>query len=102
MSYQFLFAWNQYTVVWKGINSLSNLSGDAWNELAGSVYAQGGGYDDAVAQAEQEASDLAQGYYSDSQLSQLEDAYGFDDIGTSETGVDSDFGSTSDWEGGFN
>lgn len=86
----------------EAINSLSNLSGDAWNELAGSVYAQGGGYDDAVAQAEQEASDLAQGYYSDSQLSQLEDAYGFDDIGTSETGVDSDFGSTSDWEGGFN
>lgn len=85
----------------EAINSLSNLSGDAWNELAGSVYASGGGYDDAVAQAEQEASDLAQGYYSDSQLSQLEDAYGFDDIGTSETGVDSDFGSTSDWAGGF-
>jgi len=94
----------------QAIDSLNNMSGDAWNSVASDVYASGGGYNDAVQAAENEAEALAES------VGWADFDAGFDDIGTSETGVDSDFGSvsdwasevdsdfgsTSDWEGGFN
>ncbi len=79
----------------QAIDSLNNMSGDAWNSVASDVYASGGGYNDAVQAAENEAEALAES------VGWADFDAGFDDIGTSETGVDSDFGSTSDWGGGF-
>ena len=44
----------------QAIGSLNNMSGDAWNSVASDVYASGGGYNDAVQAAENEAEALAE------------------------------------------
>lgn len=85
----------------EAIDSLSNLSGDAWNELAGSVYDQGGGYNDAVEQAQtmatamQEAKDEYQGW------ADFDDGFGGSGDAVGASDADSDSWGSFDSDDGY-
>tara|TARA_R110002020_G_scaffold461784_1_gene680891 strand:+ start:4329 stop:5561 length:1233 start_codon:yes stop_codon:yes gene_type:complete len=76
----------------QAIDSLNNMSGDAWNSVASDVYASGGGYNDAVQAAENEAEALAeyQGWadFDDGSGGDEDSSAGGDEFG----GFDDDFG----------
>lgn len=66
------------------LNSLENRSGQAWNAV------EGNGYNEQVANAAKAAESLRE-------TIDAYDSYSYDDIGSSDAGIDSDFGSTDDW-----
>ena len=76
----------------QAIDSLNNMSGDAWNSVASAVYASGGGYNDAVQAAENEAEALAEfvGWadFDDGSGGDEDSSAGGDEFG----GFDDDFG----------
>ncbi len=85
----------------EAIDSLSNMSGNAWNELAGSVYDQGGGYNDAVEQAQtmatamQEAKDEYQGW------ADFDDGFGGSGDAVGASDADSDSWGSFDSDDGY-
>ena len=76
----------------QAVDSLNSMSGEAWNSVASDVYASGGGYNDAVQAAENEAEALAeyQGWadFDDGSGGDEDSSAGGDEFG----GFDDDFG----------